>query len=84
MKVHQLYQRHWWQRHQRQIFVTGTAGVVDTVGKFATGVTDTGGNLPPVSTTPAAIMIEDLLSFQLPPVSTTLVVHLELKYLREF
>ncbi len=35
-------------------FATGTAGVVDTSGKFATGVVDTGGNLPPVSTTPMA------------------------------
>ncbi len=30
------------------------ASVVDTAGKFATGVNDTGGKLPPVSTTPAA------------------------------
>jgi hypothetical protein len=34
-----------------------------TGGKFATGVNNTGGNLPPVSMTPAA---------NLPPVSTTL------------
>ncbi len=30
------------------------ASVVDTGGKFATGVNDAGGKLPPVSTTPAA------------------------------
>jgi hypothetical protein len=46
-------------------FATSFASVVDTGGKFATGVNntggefiagvnDTGGNLPPVSTTPAA------------------------------
>jgi hypothetical protein len=27
-------------------FATGTAGVVDTCGKFATGVNDTGGTVP--------------------------------------
>ena len=50
-------------------FATRFASVVDTGGKFATGVNDTGGgvndtggNLPPVSTTPAA---------NLPPVSLT-------------
>ncbi len=48
-------------------FATSFASVVDTVGKFSTGVNDTGvndagGNLPPVSTTPAA---------NLPPVSKT-------------
>ncbi len=37
-------------------------GVNDTGGKFATGVNDAGGKLPPVSATPAA---------NLPPVSTT-------------
>ncbi len=31
-----------------------TIGINDTGGKFATGVNNTGGNLPPVSTTPAA------------------------------
>ncbi len=48
-------------------FATSFASVVDTGGKFATGVNDTaagindtGCNLPPVSTTPAA---------NLPPVS---------------
>ncbi len=46
-------------------FATSFASVVDTGGKFATGVNDagskfaagvkdTGGNLPPVSTTPVA------------------------------
>jgi hypothetical protein len=35
-------------------FPTSFASVVDTGGKFATGVNDTGGKLPPVSTTPAA------------------------------
>jgi hypothetical protein len=33
---------------------TSSPCIVDTSGKFATGVNDTGGNLPPVSTTPAA------------------------------
>jgi hypothetical protein len=37
-------------------------GVNNTGGKFATGVNDAGGKLPPVSTTPAA---------NLPPVSMT-------------
>ncbi len=45
-------------------------GVNDTGGKFATGVNDASGKLPPVSTTPVA---------NLPPVSTTPVVHLELR-----
>ncbi len=31
-----------------------TIGINDSGGKFATGVNNTGGNLPPVSTTPAA------------------------------
>jgi hypothetical protein len=35
-------------------FATSTAGVVDTGGKFATDVNDTGANLSPVSTTQAA------------------------------
>jgi hypothetical protein len=35
-------------------FATSSACVVDTSGKFATGVNDAGGKLPPVSTTPAA------------------------------
>jgi hypothetical protein len=57
-----------YQRHRRQIlppvslvlltpvanFATSFASVVDTGGKFATDVNDTGGNLPPVSTTPTA------------------------------
>ncbi len=44
-------------------FATSFASVVDTGGKFATGVNDTGGKLPPVLMTPAA---------NLPPVSMTL------------
>jgi hypothetical protein len=48
-------------------FATNFTSVVDTGGKLATGVNDAGvndagGNLPPVSTTPAE---------NLPPVSTT-------------
>jgi hypothetical protein len=54
-------------------FATGTTGVVyisgkvatrvnDTCDKFAAGVSDTGGKLPPVSTMPEV---------NLPPVSTT-------------
>ena len=43
-------------------FATSFSSVVDTGGKFATGVNDTGSKLPPVSTTPAA---------NLPPVSAT-------------
>jgi hypothetical protein len=35
-------------------FATSFASVVDTDGKFAAGVNDTRGNLPPVSMTPAA------------------------------
>jgi hypothetical protein len=50
------------QRHRRQNFATSSPCVVDTGGKFATGVNDTGGKLPPVSTTPAA---------NLPPVLLT-------------
>jgi hypothetical protein len=53
--------------HNGGKFATCSAGVVDTSGKFATGVNDTGGKfatsvndaggkLPPVSTTPAANM----------------------------
>ncbi len=42
----------------------------EMVAKFAAGVVDTGGNLPPVSLTPVA---------NLPPVSLTPVVHLELR-----
>ncbi len=34
---------HWYQRHRRQIFATGTAGFVYTEGKFAPGVNDTCG-----------------------------------------
>jgi hypothetical protein len=43
-------------------FATSLASVVDTGGKFAAGINDTSGNLPPVSTTPAA---------SLPPVLMT-------------
>jgi hypothetical protein len=39
-----------YQRHRWQIFATNLASVVDTCGKFATGVNDAGGKLPPVST----------------------------------
>ncbi len=35
-------------------FATSFASVVDTGGKFATVVNDTGGNLPPLSLTPVA------------------------------
>ncbi len=35
-------------------FASSVAAVVDTGGKFATGVNDAGGKLPPVSTTVAA------------------------------
>jgi hypothetical protein len=35
-------------------FATSLASVVDTGGKFAAGINDTGGDLPPLSTTPAA------------------------------
>ncbi len=35
-------------------FATSLASVVDTGGKFAAGINDTVGNLPPVSTTPVA------------------------------
>jgi hypothetical protein len=42
-------------------------GINDTGGKFATGVNDAGGKLPPVSTTPAA---------NLPPVSLTPVANM--------
>ncbi len=39
-----------------------STGVNDTGGKFAAGINDTGGNLPPVSMTPTA---------NLPPMSMT-------------
>jgi hypothetical protein len=35
-------------------FAASFASVVDTSGKFATGVSDACGKLPPVSTTPTA------------------------------
>ncbi len=39
VKVHHWYQRHWWQKK----IPTSIACVVDTGGKFATGVNDIGG-----------------------------------------
>jgi hypothetical protein len=51
----------------RLVFLHLTRG---TGGKFAAGVVDTGGNLPPVSLTPVA---------NLPLVSLTPVVHLDLR-----
>jgi hypothetical protein len=65
VKVHHRYQQHQWQIATRAAnFATGTAGVVDTGGKFAisvndtggkfaAGVDDTGGNFPLMSTTPS-------------------------------
>jgi hypothetical protein len=51
------------------------------VAKFAAGVVDTGGNLPPVSLIPAAILPPVSLTpvANLPPVSLTPVVNLELR-----
>jgi hypothetical protein len=51
------------------LFPVFATGVNDTGGKFAAGVVDTDGNLPPASLTPA----ENLLTLvaNLPPVSTT-------------
>jgi hypothetical protein len=46
-------------------------GVNDTGSKFSAGFVDTGGNLPPVSLTPAANSLTPVAN--LPPVSTTLV-----------
>jgi hypothetical protein len=51
-------------------FENSFPSVVDTGGKFATGVNDTGGKF-------ATFMIEDFL--HLPPVSTTPVANLELR-----
>ncbi len=45
---------HRYKRHQAENFSTRFASVVDTSGKFATGVNDASGKLPPVSMTPAA------------------------------
>jgi hypothetical protein len=60
---------HWYQQQRWQIFPpvslvllitvanlppVSTIRAVDTGGKFATGVNDASGKLPPVSTTPAA------------------------------
>jgi hypothetical protein len=44
-----------------------------TGGKFTAGVVDTGGNLPPLLTTPAVPVVN------LPPISLILVVHLDLR-----
>jgi hypothetical protein len=54
-------------------FYTIFASVVDTSGKFATGVNDAGGKLPPVSATPAANLppVSTTPTANLPPVSTT-------------
>ncbi len=49
-------------------FAISFPSVVDTGGKFATGINDAGVKLPPVSTTPAA---------NLPPVSMTRVANNE-------
>ncbi len=49
--------------------------VNDNSGKFAAGVNDISGKLPLVSMIP--VVIEDF--YHLPPVSTTPVVHLELR-----
>jgi hypothetical protein len=40
-KICCLFQLHWWQICDVGKFATGTASVVDTGGKFATGVNDT-------------------------------------------
>ncbi len=73
VKVHHRCQRHQWQichryqRHRWQHFATSSPCVVDTGGKFATGVNETGGKkfaagvkaaggkLPPVSMTPVSL-----------------------------
>jgi hypothetical protein len=59
--VHHRCQRHRWQIFPPFFFAsvvdTGgkfATGVNDTGGKFATGVNDAGGKLQPVSTTPVA------------------------------
>jgi hypothetical protein len=53
--------------------------IIDTGGKFAVGVVNSGRNLPPVSLTPAANLSPVLLTpvANLPPMSTT-------QYLLEF
>ncbi len=48
VKVHHRCQRHWWQ------ISTSSPCAVDTGGKFAAGVNDTGSTLPPVLMTPVA------------------------------
>jgi hypothetical protein len=76
VKVHHQYQQHWWQicywcqRHQQQICrqfqlpVANLPLVNNTSDKFAASVNDTGGKLPPVSTTLAVN-----LHFTLSPVN---------------
>ena len=51
------------------------------MAKFAAGVVDTGGNLPPMSLIPAAILLPVSLTpvVNLPPVSLIPVVNLELR-----
>ncbi len=77
------------------MFPLFATGVNDTGGKFVAGVVDTGGNLPPVSTTQgevvgkfAAGVVDTGGKFaagvvdtggNLPPVSLTPVVHLDLR-----
>jgi hypothetical protein len=39
--------------------------VIDTGGKFASGVVETGGTLPPVSLTPAATLVKLVAKFDL-------------------
>ncbi len=70
-KVHHRCQWHRWQiatgiNDTSGKFATSSLCVVNTSGKFAAGVNDAGGKLPPVSTTPAA---------NLPPVSLTAVAN---------
>ncbi len=57
-------------------FANSFASVFDTGGKFAAGVTDAGGKLPPISMSPVANFATSLLVLlipvaNLPPVSMT-------------
>jgi hypothetical protein len=62
------------------LFSLFATGVVDTGGKFAAGVINTGDNLPPAPLTPTANLSLSLTPVaNLPPVSTALVVHLDLR-----
>jgi hypothetical protein len=74
------------------LFPLFAPSVNDTGGKFAAGVVDTGGNLPPASLTPGAAGIVDTGGKfatrkqhkgnwwkNLPTVSLTLVVHLDMR-----